>query len=311
LLRAPKLSAGDVVRIIAPAGPFDPEPFERGLEVLKNRFGLLPRMREDIVTRTGYLAGSDARRLEEFAEAAADPEAKAIWCARGGYGSMRLLPKLDFQRLIRFPKLFVGFSDITAIHAALNRLGLITIHGPVVTQLGRAPEDVHDAVWEMVSAPRLGQAGLDGSSILQTGRASGPLLGGSLTILSHLVGTPYLPSLRGAVLFIEDVGEKPYRLDRYLTQLMLSGALTGVNAVAVGQLLDCEGHEPGAPAAEGELSAAEVVAERIRALNVPAIAGIRVGHENTNYPLPLGAIATVVAEEGQTPRLEFNHGAVT
>ncbi|MEI7705084.1 MAG: LD-carboxypeptidase, partial [Deltaproteobacteria bacterium] len=137
MIKPPALKRGDVVRIVAPSGPFDPEAFEKGLAVMRDRLGLVPRMRDDIRTRTGYLAGDDARRLAEWHEAASDPEAKAVWCARGGYGSTRLLPRLEAARILHPPKVFVGFSDITALHVLLNRSGLVTVHGPVVTQLGR------------------------------------------------------------------------------------------------------------------------------------------------------------------------------
>src|SRR5512133_2284677 len=134
----PPLRRGDAVRVIAPASPFDPSELERGLAVLR-QMGLVPRLRADLGARAGYLAGDDARRLAEWREAVADPEARAIFCARGGYGTMRLLPDLDPGPLLAHPKLLVGFSDITAIHAVLNRAGLATVHGPVLTQLGRAP----------------------------------------------------------------------------------------------------------------------------------------------------------------------------
>jgi muramoyltetrapeptide carboxypeptidase len=312
VLRPPPLARGDVVRVIAPGSPYDPAAFQAGLGVLRHRLGLRPRLRDDIDASAGYLAGDDARRLDEWREAVADPEARAIFCARGGYGAMRLLPAIDPAPLLARPKLLVGFSDVTALHALLNRAGLATLHGPVVTQLGRAPEDAlaHLEALLLGTAPRAGAwaapapgAGLTGAATVTSGRASGPLLGGSLTLLAHLCGTPYLPPLEGAILAIEDVGERPYRLDRYLTQLSLAGALDGLAGVAVGQLSGCDG---------GDGSAAEAVHGLLRALGVPAVEGFPFGHEDRNLALPLGPRATLVApgpgEEGP-PRLLFDEGA--
>lgn len=305
----PPVRRGDVVRVIAPSSPFEPDALTRGLEVLSGRLGLRPRMRPDLGTRRGYLAGDDARRLEEWREAVADPEARAIFCARGGYGAMRLLPAVDPAPLVERPKALVGFSDVGALHCVLNRAGLATVHGPVVTQLGRAPDDALRHLEALLSgaAPRAGAwdapapgAGLAAARTLRPGRASGLLLGGTLAILAHLQGTPFAPQLDGAILLLEDVGEKPYRIDRYLTQLRLAGALRHVAAVAVGQLTDCD---------DAGVLAADVVREAVLALGVPAVEGLPVGHEDRNFAVPLGARATLVApgpgEEGP-PRLVFD-----
>jgi muramoyltetrapeptide carboxypeptidase len=305
----PKLRRGDPVRVIAPSGPFDPAVLERGLHVLSDRLGLVPRMRSDLSARRGYLAGDDARRAEEWREAVGDREARAIFCARGGYGAMRILPAVDPARFAESPKWLVGFSDVTALHAALNRGGVATIHGPVVTQLGRAPDDAlrhleallfeeppHPGAWGL---PAPG-AGLVAERTVRPGRARGPLLGGTLTILAHLAGTPYAPRLDGAILLLEDVGEKPYRVDRCLTQLALSGALAGVAGVAVGRFTACD---------DGGQLALDVVREAVLALGVPCVEGLPVGHDDANFAVPLGVAATLVApgpgEEGP-PRLLFD-----
>lgn len=295
--------------MIAPASPFDPDAFARGMEVLAGRLGLLPRVRPDVTARRAYLAGDDARRLEEWREAVADPDARAIFCARGGYGAMRILPGIDPTPLLERPKLLVGFSDVCALHAVLNRAGLATVHGPVVTQLGRMPEDAlaHLEALLSGSAPRPGAwdvpapgAGLVGTGTLRAGRASGPLVGGTLMIVAHLMGTPFAPPLEGAILFIEEVGERPYRVDRCLAQLRLSGALDRVAGIAVGQLTGCD---------EGGVLAADVVREAALALGVPAIEGLPAGHVDPNFAMPFGARATLVApapnEEGP-PRLVFD-----
>jgi muramoyltetrapeptide carboxypeptidase len=266
-------------------------------------------MRADVSARDRYLAGSDARRMEEWREAVDDRDARAIFCARGGYGASRLLPGIDPAPLLARPRLVVGFSDVVALHALLNRAGLATVHGPVLTQLGRAPEDAlvqleqllfglarRATAWE---PPAPGAGGV-GEGTVRPGRVSGPLLGGSLTLLAHLTGTPFAPRLDGAILLLEDVEEKPYRLDRYLTQLRLAGALDHVAGVAVGQLTRCD--------AAG-VRGADVVREAVLALGIPAIEGVPCGHEDRNFAVPLGARATLVApgagEEGP-PRLLFD-----
>ena len=305
----PLLRRGDAVRVVAPSSPFDPAVLEKGIEVLAGRLGLEPRMRPDLSARRAYLAGDDARRAEEWREAVADPEARAIFCARGGYGAMRILASVDPAPLLERPKVLVGFSDITALHALLNRAGLATVHGPVVTQLGRAPEDAvrHLEAVLFGGAPRPGAwdlpapgAGLVAARTIRPGRVSGPLLGGTLSILAHLAGTPFAPRLDGAILLLEDVGEKPYRVDRCLTQLRLAGALDGLAGIAVGQLVACD---------DGGVLAADVVREAALAAGVPAIEGLPAGHDDANFAVPLGARATLVApgpgEEGP-PRLLFD-----
>jgi muramoyltetrapeptide carboxypeptidase len=305
----PPLRRGDAVRVIAPSSPFDPAALQRGLEVLSGRLGLEPRLRADLSARRAYLAGDDARRTDEWREAVADPEARAIFCARGGYGAMRILPAVDPAPLLARPKALVGFSDVTALHAVLNRAGLATLHGPVVTQLGRAPDDAvrhleallfgtarRPGAWEVPSPG----SGLVAARTIRPGRTTGPLLGGTLTILAHLAGTPFAPRLDGAILLLEDVGEKPYRVDRCLTQLRLAGALGGIAGIAVGQLTACD---------DAGVLAADVVREAALALGVPAIEGLPVGHDDANFAVPLGARATLVApapgEEGP-PRLLFD-----
>jgi muramoyltetrapeptide carboxypeptidase len=243
------------------------------------------------------------------ARAVADPEARAIFCARGGYGAMRILSAVDPSPLLARPKALVGFSDVTALHALLNRAGLATVHGPVVTQLGRAPDDAlgHLEALLCATAPRPGAwgvpapgAGVVASRTVRPGRVSGPLLGGTLTILAHLAGTPFAPRLEGAILLLEDVGEKPYRVDRCLTQLRLAGVLDGVAGVAVGQLTSCD---------DDGVLAADVVRDAVLGLGVPAVEGVPAGHEDANFAVPLGARATLVApalgEEGP-PRLLFD-----
>jgi muramoyltetrapeptide carboxypeptidase len=301
MLAPPKLQPGDAVSIVAPSGPFDRPSFEKGLDVLRS-FELRPLFDERLFAKARYLAGSDAQRLELLESAIADPSSKAIWCARGGYGAMRLLSTLRLRSLIDRPKLFVGFSDATALHASWNARGLRTLHAPVLTQLGNQPPSVVDRLRALLFSteppPPLQAVP---ATTFTPGRARGLLLGGNLSILSRLVGTPFLPSLKGAVLFCEDVGERPYRLDRLWTHLALAHALEGVRGVAVGELTNCEEKD-------ADYTALEVMGDLCRSLGVPAVGGFLVGHGEVNEPLPLGAEVELDADRGT---LTFLEGAVS
>jgi muramoyltetrapeptide carboxypeptidase len=273
----PALRAGDRVAVIAPASAFDRESFEAGLAVIAARYEA--RYQPSILERHRYLAGADARRLAELSAALTDPAVKAVFCARGGYGAMRLLGELRALREFA-PKPLVGFSDVTALHLWLQSLGRVSIHGPVLTQLGRVPQATRARLFALLESPAPAPA-LPGSLTLVPGVAEGPLLGGCLSVLTRLLGTPYLPPLDGAVLLLEDRGERPYRLDRMWTHLALAGVFTRVRGIALGDFSGCE--EPGAP-----YSSADVLRDLATATGLPCAAGFPVGHGDVNEPVPLG-----------------------
>jgi muramoyltetrapeptide carboxypeptidase len=286
--------------VVAPAGPFDRESFEAGVRLLAGRYR--PVVGAGCFTRTRYLAGDDARRLHELAAALADGAVKAVFAARGGYGSMRLLPALwpKLREPSGRPKPLVGFSDITALHAALQAAGFCSIHGPVVTQLATQPPAVFDRLVALLESPAAPPAALAGAPLV-AGVAEGPLLGGNLSVFTRLLGTPYLPDLRGAVLLLEDVGERPYRLDRMWTHLALAGVFHQVRGIALGDFIDCE--EP-----SGDHASADVLAALAADVRLPCLAGLPVGHGAVNQPVPLGARVRLDADAG---RLEFLEPAVT
>jgi muramoyltetrapeptide carboxypeptidase len=293
--RPPALAPGDRVAVVAPASPFDRESFEAGLRVLARRYR--PSLPEGLFARARYLAGDDGRRRDELLAALTDEGIAAVFAARGGYGSLRLLPKLRVDGLL--PKLLVGFSDITTLHLAVQSAGWTSVHGPVITQLGTQPGEVVERLFDLlestgVPAPPLAGVGLVG------GTAEGPLLGGNLSVLTRLLGTPYLPPLDGAILLLEDVGERPYRLDRMWTHLALCGVFDRVRGVALGGFTDCE--EP-----SGEYGSAEVLATLAAEAGLPCVAGLPVGHGAVNMPLPLGVRVRLDADAG---RLEFLEPAV-
>lgn len=285
----PALRAGDTIAVVAPSGPFDRQSFDQGLAVLVSRYQA--RFEEGLFSTERYLAGNDARRLAELQRALDDGQVKAVFAARGGYGAMRLLPRLNWPAA---PKLLVGFSDITALHAAGQLAGWKTLHAPVLTQLGKQPPAVRERLFSLLESPRPREA-LAGGRCLVPGAAEGPLVGGNLSVLTRLLGTTYLPPLDGAVLFLEDVGERPYRLDRMWTHLALAGAFTRVKGVVLGDFTGCE--EQGADYGSGD-----VLRSLAEATGLPCAAGFQVGHGAVNEALPLGVQVRLDATAG---RLDF------
>jgi len=287
LQRPAALEAGSLVRVIAPSSPFDSERFERGLALLQVRYRT--QLADGLFERSGYLAGRDEARLDALQAALADDATGAIVAARGGYGATRLLPRLDLERVRRANKWLVGFSDLTALHALWARAGLCSIHGPMVASPWEASAEAQ-AAWFGLLEGRA-SAPLEGLTCVRPGRASGVLMGGNLTVLAALVGTPHMPSLDGAVLLLEDVTERPYRLDRALTSMLQSGALAGVQAVVLGQFTQCE------PGPDG-VTALQVLEERLDTLGVPVLGDAPVGHVAENRAVLLGARVEVDAARG-------------
>jgi muramoyltetrapeptide carboxypeptidase len=291
MLRPPALRPGDPVSIVAPSSPFDRASFERGLELLASRYR--PVFAPGIFSKERYLAGSDERRQAELAEALASSETRAVFCARGGYGAMRLLRGLGLPAVA---KPLVGFSDVTALHCALQAAGRVSVHGPVVTQLGAQGSRAAEPLFALLESP-LPPPALRGSPVVR-GVAEGPVVGGNLSVLTRLLGTPYLPPFDGAILFVEDVTERPYRLDRMWQHLELAGVLGRVAGIALGSFTGCD---------DAELNGEQVVRELAEATGLPCVAGLPVGHGDENLPLPLGARARL---DGEAGTLEFLEGAV-
>jgi len=303
VLRPPHLRPGDVVRVVAPSGPIPPEDFAQGAAVLSARY----QLRYDPVSlfrATGFTAGPDQVRLAELRAALRDPDARAVIMGRGGYGLLRILAALGPDLLRGAAKPIVGFSDGTLLLAQAARAGLASIHGPVVTQLGRLASEDHDALFAALEQPdaRLLLSGLEA---LVNGHAQGPLLGGNLEVFSRMLGTPYLPDLRGAILFFEDVGERPYRIDRLLTQLELAGVLETAAGLVTGEFRDCDDPE-GCKLASS--TATEVLRERLGRLRIPVVLGAPVGHGRRNRALPYGTRVELDADAGTLAALE---GAVS
>ena len=291
--RPAPLRPGDPVRVVAPSGPFDRERFDAGIAWLARRYE--PRFTEEVFARHGYVAGRLDLRQGGLLQALADPHAKAVFCARGGYGAAHLLPAL---RLDGHVGLLVGFSDVTALHLAWQAAGRVSIHGPVVTQLAELPADDEQRLLHLLEAPTPAPP-VSGTATVVAGTAAGTLVGGNLAVLTSLVGTPYLPDLHGAVLLLEDVGERPYRLDRMWTQLLQSGALDGVAGIVLGDFTRCD---------DDDATAAEVLAELAAAVGAPCAAGFPFGHGLRNVPVALG---TTVVLDADAAQITFREAAVT
>jgi muramoyltetrapeptide carboxypeptidase len=303
--RAPALRPGDRVGVIAPSGPLPVERFQKGLARLASRYEAVPG--EGILERQGFLAGSDTRRMTELRWAFSDPTLRAVIAGRGGYGLARnTTPLVALAEADIAARPFCGFSDITLLHAFLARHRRLSIHGPVVTQLDELPELDVAGVWSLLEdpAPPPPVEGLQPLETRGLSEVSGRLLGGNLEVLSRLCGTPLLSALlpgEPVVLFLEEVSEAPYRIDRSLTQMLLAGALRDVRAIVIGDLVKTE-----VPGLEGP-TALEVIAERAAQLHVPVVAGLPVGHGPRNRPLPHGARVTLELTAG---RLIFFDGVV-
>lgn len=275
------------MRVVAPSSPFDTARFDRGLALLQTRYRA--HLADTLFARAGYLAGPDAARLQGLLDALADPHAQAIIPARGGFGATRLLPQLDLDSVRRANKWLVGFSDVTALHALWTRAGVCSIHGPMVCSLWEAKPEIQ-ALWFALLEGQAPQP-LEGLTAVHAGRAAGRLFAANLTVLAALAGTPYMPDLSGCVLVLEDVTERPYRLDRALTTLLQAGALQGVRAFVLGQFSQCE------PGPDG-VTAEQVFEERLAGLGVPVLGNAPVGHVPDNVPVLVGAEVEVDTETG-------------
>jgi muramoyltetrapeptide carboxypeptidase len=278
------------VALVAPSGPLrDEHDLERAVSTTR-AMGWEPVVGDYVLERNGYLAGSDDQRAADLNRFAADPSIDGLWCIRGGYGAMRLLHRLDYDAWRQKPKTLVGYSDITALHSAIGpRADLITFHGPTARgQLSEFSEASLRAALSLGGEP-CGEA--PRASVLCGGRASGRLVGGNLALVAALLGTPYSPSLDGAILVLEDVNESIYRIDRMLTQLRLAGALDRLGGIAFGHFTDIP-EEPG----DEQRPLSDVLREVAHHCGVPCLANIPLGHIADQWTVPLGALAQLDAD---------------
>jgi muramoyltetrapeptide carboxypeptidase len=285
----PPLRPGDVIAVVAPSSPFDPVLAWVAMGWLARRYRV--QFHRGIFAKTGYLAGSDERRCDELRAAMAAPEVRAILAARGGYGAPRFAHMLDWGSFAERPKWIIGFSDITALHVEASRAGVASIHGPNLTTFGRADGRARDAFVRIVESP-LAERAYRGLRVIRPGAARGPLFGGNLTMLHAAAAAGRLDVPEGAVLFLEDVTERPYRIDRALATLGAGGHLSRASAVVLGDFTQCD------PGPDG-ITVDEVLRENLSPLGVPVVAGLPVGHGTRNDPVVLGAKARVSAQAGE------------
>ena len=287
-MKGPLLARGDRVGVVAPGFAALPDALDAGLAALRTR-GFRVEEGAHLREVEGYLAGTDDARAADLDAAIASDRLDAIWFARGGYGTARVLDRIDLGRLAKRPKLLLGYSDVTALSASLlGRAKALCLHAPMVAELGR-PEAFHAPSLAAMLRGRAVTRRIAAGDVVRPGRARGRLMGGNLCVLVHLLGTPHMPSLRGSILFLEDAGEEAYRIDRMLQHLRMSGALRGIKGVLVGQMLvpSTRRTYPG----DREVSA--VIREHLLPLKVPVVTGLPVGHGAGKWTIPIGGRATV------------------
>jgi muramoyltetrapeptide carboxypeptidase len=290
-LRKPKLNAQPVIGVFAPSSPFPEARYLRGRELLQ-KLGYTIKEPEGLRHQHGYLAGNDAHRVQILHDLVEDEDIDIIWAARGGYGLHRILDQIDISKLKHCNKTFVGFSDICALHALLqSKAGLISIHGPVLTQLGDLQASdiarLQSVLQQEWAASRYES---DGHGIVD-GVAEGVLVGGCLSVIVPLIGTTFMPPLNDSILLLEDVGETCYRIDRMLTHLRLAGVFDLVAGVALGDFHACE------PRNASEPSVHEVLTDILGSLEVPVLSGLPIGHGPRNAAIPLGHIVRLDATQ--------------
>ncbi|HEY9731754.1 MAG TPA: LD-carboxypeptidase [Drouetiella sp.] len=323
LVKPPRLRTGDTVGIIAPSSPaFEQGHVEYSFSRLK-KLGLKYKLGKHVFERYGDLAGRDEARLEDLHAIWSDPEVNMVMPLRGGTGSVRLLPKIDFDLLAAHPKILVGFSDITGLLVPIHqRTGLVTFHGPTLGNffeadytyryfktalmdeqpIGAVDDPPEPAFKPKYPPPRM---------VLRSGKATGQLIGGSLTLIKQMLGTPFEIETAGKIFFIEDVGEEPHSVERMLVQLKMAGKFQQAAGIIVGESVDCKPGESGRKVSPLNDSLESVLWEQLSDLNVPVIYGLRLGHGVEKFTLPLGVMATLDATNADEVRFSVDEVATS
>ncbi len=293
LIIPPKLKPGDLIGVVSPASPPNGEKkqgYNNGLSYLQNK-GYRVLEGQFVQNQQGYLAGTDEQRAFDFNSMLNNPEIKAIFCSRGGYGTPRILEKIDYRAARKSPKIIVGYSDITALQLALySRSRLVTFSGPMVAI--DLNEGIHyftdQFLWNIITNPstlKIVFADLDEPvKIYSNGSAEGRLLGGCLSVISAMLGTKYLPRFKNSVLFLEDVGEDLYKIDRYFAHLYYSGILKQINGLILGQFVNCSASTQNEAVSEFD----QIISKYTKDLGIPVIGHIPYGHGKIKMTLPIG-----------------------
>lgn len=297
--------------VVAPAGPSEENERTRfALDIVRS-LGFRVKEGQHLFRKTQYLAGTDAERASDLMAMFTDPSVDAIFCLRGGYGASRTLPLLDYDTIRKNPKALIGYSDITSLlNTLFLKTGLIGFHGPIASQsfTDYTFEEFQKVLFAAEAPLPIGAAPpFDAGpgrveednriTVFRGGKARGRLIGGNLSLISHLIGTPYEPDFKDRILFLEDVHETPYRIDRMLTQLWLAGQLQQVSGIAFGKFTEAESQG-------NSFSVEEVIAQRCQSLGVPVIRGLMIGHIEDQTTVPVGAMAELDGDAGTLTLLE-------
>jgi muramoyltetrapeptide carboxypeptidase len=307
MIAPPKLRPGDRIGIVAPSGPVLRGYIERGVRALE-RAGFRVSVARHVFRRRGHLAGPDDGRADDLNRMLRDPDIRCLLMARGGYGAIRIADRIDWSAMRRDPKVFAGFSDATFLHLGFaHRAGVRTLHGPNLHGFGR-PRGSEIARWfSWVTNPnppeRVRRLGAPLRLLGKAASVQGPVLGGNLALLHYAVGTPVLPTLKGAILFLEEVNEPPYKIDGMLSQLRLAGALKGLRGVALGEFYHCVPRPR-----RRELPLRRVLEDHLAPLGVPVLGGLQSGHGRRNLPVPMGVRAELDPRSGW---IRFEEGLVS
>ncbi len=313
LIRPKRLVEGNTVGLISPATPVsDPDLLQKAEQTIRH-FGWKVKWGRSVGRKAGYFGSSVEDRLADLHAMFEDPEVDAVFAIRGGYGASHLLDGIDYDLIRRHPKVFVGYSDITALHLAIHQqTGLVTFHSPVPLSplTGYSQKSFRQAITEarplgrQTNPPESSSLRpLHPTRVVRPGQATGPLVGGNLTLISTLMGTPYEIETRDAILFLEDVGEEPYRIDRMLTQLRLAGKLEQAAGIVFGECVDC-GPSDFRPFVSAGFSLGEVIDAILGPLRIPVLFGLTIGHTADQMTLPMGLRATLNTETASIEILE-------
>ncbi len=315
IIKPKMLKVGDAVSLIAPASNTpDPDDIQKALEIC-NFYGLVPKISPTLTTTPGYKSRSVEVRIDELNWAFSDKETSAVWCLRGGYGSGQILDKIDYELIKKNPKVFIGYSDITAMHLAIHQLtGLVTFHGPITLSAftNYTESNFRKVIFQNTPIGNLSNptavSGVRNAYPIRTivsGKAEGKLVGGNLSLITSLLGTDYEIDAKDRILFIEDVGEEPFRIDRMLNQLRLANKFEECSGIVFGRCNDCVYRN--APNSTWDTSLGEVLDLYFGKLKKPVFYGLMIGHTSDQLTLPYGIKATMDADLGT---LAINDSAV-
>jgi len=306
IIKPERLNIGDTIGIISPASPIFKEKLDKGINYLKN-LGFNVKLGKHVYGERGYLSGTDEERASDLHELFSDNSVKAVFCSRGGYGSIRILKYIDFELIKKNPKIFVGYSDLTALEISmLVKNGLVTFYGPTVAEDFDNEIDYSgfDLLLKIISfETNAYKADISVHNIVKGGKSTGILIGGCLSVFSSLLGTDYFPDLKDAIIFLEDTNEEPYRIDRYLSQLKLCGVFNKACGLIFGKFTRCESKEKDYKGPNVD----EIIKDTASNLDIPVIKNLSFGHIKGKITIPVGIKATINTDKMY---LSFDENAV-